>query len=396
MLSAYDITILCKVVDNYGDIGFVYRLARALSILCPGLRLRIITDNLSSFALLAPGLDVHAPVQQCSGWTVYDWNASDVCTAAFSAVQPRIVLQCFQCGYPGWLETLLFTTKCRDRVLVVNIDYLTAEPYADDFHCLASLTRSASVKKVNFMPGFTAATGGLVLDGPFAAGVPALYAADHSDSTVRGLLAGTEQSFRVLVFSYERDFTPVVHALSLFEREKRSTCQEFRLRVFAADGRGRESFLSAWNAADRPFAVTELPFLSQTEWDSLLCSMSFLFIRGEDSLSRACLSGIPFVWHAYPQDNEYQRVKVQALLDRMKPFFSSEDAVCLEKYWRLYNSSAPAAPECEREKLLYSLLDRSGQLCRGFSSFADGLRKNGDFARHLLAYLDGTDGSRGY
>ena len=28
--KATDITLLCKVVDNFGDIGVVYRLARAL------------------------------------------------------------------------------------------------------------------------------------------------------------------------------------------------------------------------------------------------------------------------------------------------------------------------------------------------------------------------------
>ena len=36
MPEKLDITILCKVVDNFGDIGVVYRLARALSDLSKG------------------------------------------------------------------------------------------------------------------------------------------------------------------------------------------------------------------------------------------------------------------------------------------------------------------------------------------------------------------------
>jgi uncharacterized repeat protein (TIGR03837 family) len=362
-----DITILCKVVDNYGDIGFVYRLARALTSLDSTVSIRIVTDNLFSFSLLAPGLDPAKNVQQYGTWTVYDWNDSDTCTAAFTADQPHIILQCFQCGYPSWLETLLFTVKCRDTVHVINIDYLTAEPYADDFHCLASLTRSSSVKKVNFMPGFTAKTGGLILDGPFAgtASVPV-------PAQVQRLLDASSSDMRVLMFSYERDFSSIIYTLA-----------QFPVHVYAASGRGRESFLSAWGKAKKPFPVTELPFLSQTEWDSFMCAMSFLFVRGEDSLSRACLSGIPFVWHAYPQKDEYQKVKVQALLDRMKPFFTESDFAVIKTYWLSYNTTGAAGDAGS----LVELLARAPQLRAGFTSFADAVRSCGDFARHLLLYI---------
>lgn len=389
MTFSSNITLLCKVVDNYGDIGFVYRLARALTSLKPELKLRIVTDNLASFAFLAPGLAVHLPVQQYNGWTVFDWNAAGVCTSSFSAEQPRTILECFQCGYPEWLETLLFTAKCSDTVQVINIDYLTAEQYADDFHCLASLTRSEAVRKVNFMPGFTQQTGGLVLDGPFASPTPSFYAAEHAGSTVKGLLSGAEQAFRVLMFSYERDFTSVVHSLACFEKDHRTKYASFQLQVFAASGRGKASFMDAWNKAGKPFSVTELPFLSQTDWDDLLCSMSFLFVRGEDSLSRACLAGIPFVWHAYPQDDEYQRVKVQALLERMKPYFSPEDAALLEKYWLSYNTTMTTEQSGSYDSALYELLEHTAVLSHGFSSFASDVRSNGDFAARLLQYIEG-------
>jgi uncharacterized repeat protein (TIGR03837 family) len=389
MAFSSDITLLCKVVDNYGDIGFVYRLARALTALEPELKLRIVTDNLASFASLAPGLAVYAPVQQYNGWIVYDWNAVDVCTSSFSSEQPRTILECFQCGYPAWLETLLFTTTCSEAVQVINIDYLTAEQYADDFHCLASLTRSAAVRKVNFMPGFTHQTGGLVLDGSFASPTPSFYASEHAGSTVKGLLSGPPQAFRVLMFSYERDFTSVVHTLSCFEKERRTDDASFRLQVFAADGRGKASFMDAWDEAGKPFSVTELPFLSQTDWDDLLCSMSFLFVRGEDSLSRACLAGIPFVWHAYPQDGEYQQVKVQALLERMKPYFSPEDAALLEKYWLSYNTTMTPGQSGSCDSVLYGLLEHTAVLRHSFSSFASDLRSNGDFTARLLQYIEG-------
>ena len=53
-MKTNDVTILCKVVDNFGDIGVVYRLARALTDLYPDISIRIIVDNLKSFSLLEP------------------------------------------------------------------------------------------------------------------------------------------------------------------------------------------------------------------------------------------------------------------------------------------------------------------------------------------------------
>ena len=59
-----DIDILCRVVDNFGDIGVVYRLARALSELPDPPRLRLVVDGLASFAALDPAIDPSAEYRQ--------------------------------------------------------------------------------------------------------------------------------------------------------------------------------------------------------------------------------------------------------------------------------------------------------------------------------------------
>ena len=364
---ALDIAILCKVVDNYGDVGFAYRLARALSSLDDSVRIRFVIDDLASFALLAPGIDSRAAVQQYENWTVFDWNAADVCTASFSKAMPEIVLQCFQCPYPEWLEALLFDKKNTAVVHVVNIDYLTAENYAEEFHCLKSLTRSSRVRKVNFMPGFTPKTGGLILDRKPAC-VPAKKNSDE---------------FSVLIFGYVRDYVPVIRALSAFEKKRREADGRCTLRAYAASGQGQDAFMKAYSSAR--FAAERLPFLPQREWDERLCAMDALFIRGEDSLSRACLSGIPFVWQAYPQEDDYQRVKVEALLNRMQDFFPSGDFTLVENAWKLYNASDSASRDTEAALLAF--LEASSRLKKYFSAFSSSLYANGDFARHLLDYL---------
>lgn len=366
-----DITILCKVVDNFGDIGFVYRLARSLSDLCPNLKLRIVADNLKSFSLLCPEIDPSKDEQNANGWQIFNWNAGKTCLESFRKNPPKIILECFQCGRPEWLETLLFTEKIPNVAHIIMIDYLTAEPYAETFHKLQSLTRSAKVQKVNFMPGFTEKTGGLILDKPFI-------------SALENRINENKNSFNILFFGYSRNYSPIIRALQNFNNKN-----EKKINLLLAKGAGFDSFLAAYEAekyAEKNlFALEELQFLSQIEWDALLTKTPLLFIRGEDSLSRACLCGVPFVWHAYPQTEEYQLVKVNALLDRMSVHFSWEDFKIIRKCWQLYNTTN-ADPK-ELENALNDFLQNYKKLCGGFKDFSESLLKNGDLTEHLLEFI---------
>ena len=404
-----DVTLLCKVVDNFGDVGVVYRLARALSDLCESLSLRIVIDNLNSFSLLEPQIDTTKDVQNANGWQILNWNAGDACLAEFRRNPPHIIVECFQCGRPEWLEMLLFTEKVENIVHIIMLDYLTAEDYAETFHKLQSLTRSARVQKVNFMPGFTAKTGGLILDEPFMRALKERETKDEKEAAAweaRSKAAeaknvGAEGSkvpvdahiaaisegktpFTALFFSYPRDWQPAVRAFGAFNK---AHCAG-TLHVLLARGAGYESFKTAYKNHEEKvqhFTLCELPFLPQTEWDALLTRTPLLFVRGEDSLSRACLCGVPFVWHAYPQTEEYQLVKVQALLERMRPFFAASDFAAVERCWQTYNTTAASAPELEAA--LRDFLFAYQAMRPGFAAFSASLVKNGDLAAHLLKFM---------
>lgn len=399
-----NVTLLCKVVDNYGDIGFVYRLARALSSVRPDWNLSIVTDNLKSFSLLAPGLETGLPVQKyiwnkavysCPEWTFLQWNDDSACPAFFKNSPSPVILECFQCGRPDWLEKILFddgqNSSQKKITRIIEIDYLTAEDYAEEFHKMPSATRSALVKKSFFMPGFTEKTGGLVLDKNW------LDSVEAAKNQRKNQTAANEKSeCKILMFSYERDFSRVVNALARFKNERMPN-----LKVYLAQGRGKDSFLSTWIQAGKPFDLAELPFFSQLEWDSFLASCDFLFVRGEDSLSRAALSSLPFVWHAYPQDDEYQAVKVQALLDRMKAFYEPDFFDLLSSYWKAYNVHSGGGEDSEEG--LFNLLDyyfshkdgRDGENsgdslddCLGISDFSASIKKAGDLAENLCGYIE--------
>lgn len=451
-----EITILCKVVDNYGDIGFVYRLARNITELYPDTELRLVVSDLPSFAAMAPFVKEGLARQSARGWQIFDWNKEDVCTEEFSRRIPDVILQCFQCERPEWLDRILFDPEQKKIVRIVNLEYLTAESWADDFHLLKSGTRSILVKKVNFMPGFTKKTGGLVMDSSFlsslqnkeaalktiqddlmakagtssdaSSGISSVVSANGQKETeVDSIQALRDRNtFCVTIFAYKRNFTHVVGALKSFMEERQKENPFFRIHAFVAAGLACSPFEEAWKEEGCPFAITKLPYLSQEAWDALLCSSDFNFVRGEDSFARACLCGKPFVWHAYPQDEELHLVKAGAVLERMESFFEDKALFgFLKEYFLLYNTrydtrfydeeqgkecqtteKEPQGKEresCEKkagerepgerepsekeEELLLKLLRSYSALSKACIDFSKSLIENGNLTQHLMEFL---------
>jgi len=382
--------LLCKVVDNYGDIGVVYRLARALSELDDAPSLRLIVDDLRAFSLLEPAVDPSRAVQTVRGWTVLCWagpatglaaeNATKEDTAAeyaaaYAGDPATVVVECFACGRPDWFEAMLFDPSDARLKTIVNLEYLTAEPYADDFHMMPSLTRLSRVRKFMFLPGFSPATGGLILDSAFMSARTRTARARHV--SVRYEPA---QPYRIMIFGYERDYARIVEDIRAFSLDR-------PVQVLLASGKSQQCFLDAWERAGRPFVVEPLPFLRQEDWDELLAACDFLIVRGEDSLSRAALSGTPFLWHAYPQAGAHQLVKVQALLDRLRPFFDPAAFDHVSAAFTAFNDRLQDGPSVRGPERILPLLRDEGGLARGFAAFSEALVANGNLASSLMTFL---------
>ncbi|MFX4404720.1 elongation factor P maturation arginine rhamnosyltransferase EarP, partial [Acinetobacter baumannii] len=65
--------IFCCVVDNYGDIGVCWRLARQLTQE-HGHTVRLWVDDLRAFEKLCPAVDVAAEAQRVSGVDIRHWG----------------------------------------------------------------------------------------------------------------------------------------------------------------------------------------------------------------------------------------------------------------------------------------------------------------------------------
>lgn len=362
------ITVLCKVVDNFGDIGVVWRLCCQLSNQIKKenftSKINLIVDDLASFNKICNSVDSNKSFQIVENINIFNWNDEKLCYDEFSKNDGEnlsVILEVFQCGRPSWMEKILFEEKLNRTVQIIMIDYLTAEKYAEDFHCLQSLTRSSKVQKVNFMPGFTNKTGGLIIDSEWE------HFCDYKNNKT------------LLCFTYDRNWDALANAC------KKSNYIE---KVLIAPGKGFESLKKSFHfIKDSNLKIEELSFMNQNEWDKMLKNCGVLFIRGEESMSRACLSGIPFVWHAYPQSDEYQLIKVRALLERMSVHFSVEDFRIIEKVWILINSAESEVEQEVFEKAILDFFDNAEKLVYGFREFALDLRKNGDLCSNLMTFI---------
>ncbi len=377
------ITVLCRVVDNYGDIGVAWRMCRRLAKIQSQYKICLLVDDFETFSKIehngllrryAPHNDgttrvIASEARQSiviDGVEIFHWHDETLCHDVFSkndGERLQIILELFQCGRPDWMERILFEEKLQRTVQIIMIDYLTAEKYAEDFHCLKSLTRSAKVQKINFMPGFTERTGGLVID----------------DEWER--LPDYNEKGPVLVFTYTMGKGLIENTGSL-------------------------SLSKGW-------LLKPIPYMNQTDWDKMMKQCSALIIRGEESMSRACLSGIPFIWQAYPQTEEYQMVKVRALLERMRPHFDKESYEIVEKAWFLVNVDCHALRARNDEYLRGANDNNDNMSLRGanavsdvaiqnflnarltlvpyFQSFAQSLRKNGDLCANLMTFINKID-----
>ena len=88
--------IFCSVVDNYGDIGVTWRLARQLAAE-HDLDVRLWVDDLAAFVRVCPSADVQLAEQCQQGVSVRHWPVD------WQPVTPAaVVIEAFACTLRPW------------------------------------------------------------------------------------------------------------------------------------------------------------------------------------------------------------------------------------------------------------------------------------------------------
>ena len=322
--------LFCAVVDNLGDIGVCWRLARQLATEHDA-QVCLWVDDLATFHQLAPSLDIEARRQKLGDIEVCAW------TADFPEVDPAdIVVETFGCELP---ESYVNAMKARAKPPVwINLEYLSAEPWVGRYHGLPS--PQPPLVKFFFFPGFTAQTGGVLVERGLnarRAGFQADASAQASFLTGIGVAPRAPGECIVSLFCY-----PQAPTSALFDVWASGSVP---IRVVAfADTPSAQALVGSGLAPGRRRGQLRgdiVPFLSHDDYDRVLWACDWNFVRGEDSFMRAQWAARPFVWQLYPQPEQAHRIKMQAFLARYLGASVIGSAAGLVDLWTAWNGLLP-------------------------------------------------------
>ena len=348
--------IFCTVVDNYGDIGVCWRLARQLSNE-HGLTVRLWVDDLRSFSKLSQDLNVGLDEQKCGGVLIRRWSAE------FPAVEPSdLVIEAFACRLP---QTYIEAMAARDpKPVWLNLEYLSAEDWVEGCHKLPSPHPNLPLTKYFFFPGFTEKTGGLLLERDLLVRRDLFQGdAEVQERYWRSLSVPerVEGELRVSVFSYENEAMEAL--LGCWEQgDQLVTCllPEGRSlpQVAAYFGMLTGKAGEIWQRGHLRAHV--LPFVEQDRYDELLWACDVNFVRGEDSCVRAQWAARPLIWQIYPQHDGVHLVKLEALMLRYTAGLPPAAAQAVRDLWLAWNGGQDIAEAWGRFVKQREILTRHG------------------------------------
>jgi uncharacterized repeat protein (TIGR03837 family) len=320
--------VFCRVVDNYGDAGVCWRLARQLAAEHAA-EATLWIDRIATLARFEPSIDAGAAVQTAAGVVVRRLDDD-----AAAQPLPDVVVEGFGCGLPpAYLAAMAASAP---PPLWINLEYLSAEPWVESVHAMASPQPHLPLTRHFWFPGFTPHTGGLIRE---AGLLEARDAARSSEAALR-----CDDPLAVVLFCYPNRALPALFD-AWAEADEPVTCSIPEGVAAAA--------LDRWLNGDVPHAgrsvvrgrlqLAIIPFSTQDAFDRMLWSSDVNFVRGEDSFVRAQWAARAFVWQPYPQEENAHRLKLDAFCARFAARLRADARTALTAFWNAFNDEDGAA-----------------------------------------------------
>lgn len=272
--------LFCTVIDNFGDIGICWRLAKELNNRL-NMNVILFIDDATTLNWLAPNF-THEPHIHIKKWQENQW-------ADLNHVPPAtIVIEAFACRLP---EMVCQKIK-QNQSIWLNWEYLSAEDWAVRTHTMSSL-QADGYPKYFWQMGFVPQSGGLLRE-------------KNIRQQTNQLLPNTlKQPEKIFLFGYENPIWQTT--LETWQKiDFKATIHIFGNKILPNLNQSAQS---------ANLKITARPFVTQAQFDDLLAQYDLLFVRGEDSFVRAQFSGKPFFWHIYPQEQLAHLNKLDAFWD---------------------------------------------------------------------------------
>ena len=335
--------VFCRVVDNFGDVGVSWRLARALAGE-HGKPVRLWLDDFTVLAKLRPEIDPAYDIQRLEGVEIA--KLAEPFVVDYVA---DVVVETFGCDPP---PAYVAAMAARDaKPSWINLEYLSAEDWVEGSHGLPSPNPRLPLVKHYFFPGFGARTGGLLRERDLLARRDAFQADAGAQAAFWSGLVGRappENALKVSLFTYAgapldalaRACAQHAGPVWLVAPEGAAATALHEWTRLRQDGARRNDHPGGGR---RELEVFTPAFLPQDRYDLLLWACDMNFVRGEDSFVRAQWAGRPFAWNIYPTDDGAHWVKMDAFLAHYTQALAPADADAVAALWRAWNGQGAVA-----------------------------------------------------
>lgn len=373
--------VFCRVVDNFGDAGVAWRLARLLARE-HGKRVRLWLDEPATLARLRPEVDARAASQLLEGVEIRRWAPGSPDPKRDGVAD--VVVETFGCDVPESYVSAMAARSPHPRW--INLEYLSAEEWVEGCHALPSPhPRHAPLTRHFFFPGFTPRTGGLLRESGLLARREIVQSDGLRQAHFWQSVAGREPSasaLRVSLFGYAgAPYAGLFGALAASPTPVWLVVPEGTAAVAARAWSGDRGASGTGS-----LTVVPIPFLDQDRYDELLWACDVNFVRGEDSFVRAQWAGRPFVWQPYPTADGAHRVKLAAFLARYTAGMGRGPATAATGLWEAWNRGEGLDAAWRTfEAELPALRLETVAWCRLLSARPDLAAQLVDFADHVIA-----------
>jgi len=288
--------LTCKVIDFFGDIGVAWRIAKQLKVDF-NIEVHLLVDDLITTKRLIPSIDLSLQKQTINGINICHCDFSEDSTSL--PPPPDFVFNLFNIDLPHSYKTLIKHKKSK----YIAIEYLSAEPWVDNFHLKPSVDPQSGLIKTFFYPGFTNQTGGLIREKELFLRREA-FDQSRRKKLIQSL-GGDPNLYSVSLFYYPIQKIEVF--LDVIDHIKKPA--QFFIPQYLFD-------LLKLKNNYQFIHIIPYSFLNHDDFDNLLWSCDLNFVRGEDSWTRAIWAGKPFIWQPYIQQNNIHLIKLKAFLKR--------------------------------------------------------------------------------
>lgn len=379
------IDIFCEIIDNFGDIGVVYRISKELKKIFQNVRIRIVLNRLEEFKAINKKVK-DTDYQEIDGLicATEKYVKENIKTFGVSDV----FIEAFGCNVP---EEYVKQAKESSK-LWINLEYLSGEKWIEDFHLCESLIDSKTLKKIFFMPGFSEKSGGVIIDSGFLERMK--YGKENRDEVFKKYFKDFDlkDKFIGTVFSYEKNFENLLETLKNYKKETVLLLMGEKTQKSFSEILKKNLTEDYGNIVKYGKITMIYPdFFSQEEYEEIISASDFNFTRGEDSFVRGIVLGKPFMWHIYLQEEKAHMDKIKAFTERFKESVavSEGEKEIIESYCNLlesYNDRDRNSLEKGKEdfQIFFEKFEEINIICEKYSKF---LLEKCNLVKKLYKYI---------